>query len=243
MLISMFIYFSTSKKCHPASPMRIFPGHQCLVQYRIYTNITRLHLYSCQYDCMVRPWCAVINENVVNNYCLLSNGPCMGLVPDGNFHGIDIKKSNREQCLVWEPNREASNPAKMDNTCINNGVPCIVGRSYEQSSLLPGNYAKNGVYSLFNGTGKGYATGQSLDVQPGCTVTWVPFTGGDPLPEGTVEGGFLVVDGTIQHLYIASVMPASYTCAVYGYYNPSTGLGYAEYMGAHIFTSMNLMIV
>ena len=31
--------------------------------------------------------------------------------------------------------------------------------------------------------------------------------------------------------------------AVYGYYNPSTGLGYAEYMGAHIFTSMNLMIV
>ena len=96
---------------------------------------------------------------------------------------------------------------------------------------------------MFNGTRKGYATGKSLDVQPGCTVTWVPFTGGDPLPEGTVEGGFLVVDGTIQHLYIASVMPASYTCAVYGYYNPSTGLGYAEYMGAHIFTSMNLMIV
>ena len=31
--------------------------------------------------------------------------------------------------------------------------------------------------------------------------------------------------------------------AVYGYYNPSTGLGYAEYMGAHIFTGMNLMIV
>ena len=126
---------------HPASPMQIFPGYRCLVQYRIYTNITRLHPYSCRYDCMVRPWCAVINENVANDYCQLSNGPCIGVILDGDFRGIAIDRSNRNECLMWTSNKELLNAAKTNNTCIVANVPCIVGRFYVQSHLLPGNNA------------------------------------------------------------------------------------------------------
>ena len=74
-------------------------------------------------------------------------------------------------------------------------------------------------------------------------VTWMPFTGGEQLPEGVVEGGYFD-DGRVHRpLYIMSAVQPDKNCSVYGYYDPTTGRGFAEYYGVFSFTNMNLMIL
>ena len=237
----------TSSKCDPTSPMRIFPGYWCMNEDTVSSNVTLRHPYSCRYDCMVMKWCSVIIENVANNYCLLSNGTCMYLVPDNDFQVIYVKPSRTEGCLIWKLNRESSNPARAHNTCIVDGLPCIVGRFLEEPNLLPGIFANWAVFSVLNNDMVFMASSgaQSLDVLPGCMVTWKPFVGGEKLPEGAVEGGHLDDGGIRQPLYIMSVdvVFRDGTCSVYGYYHPATGLGYAEFHGVTNYTHMNLMIL
>ena len=139
LLICVVIMRSTAtNKCQLKRPMSILPSYRCMVQNTVYANITRLHPYSCRYYCMMKPWCSVINENVVNNFCLLSNGPCMGLIPDHNFHGIYFKTADKEECLVWKSNRESLDPATTSNPCMDRGVPSIVGRFNEHPMYYQG---------------------------------------------------------------------------------------------------------
>ena len=99
------------------------------------------------------------------------------------------------------------------------------------------------MYSTLNGQKIDASIGQSLDIQTGCVVTWVPFTAGDPVPDGAVEGGYLDNDGVIQNLYITSVLKTQHNCIVFGYYNPATELGYAEDFDVFTYTDMNLLIL
>ena len=73
----------------------------------------------------------------------------------------------------------------------------------------------------------------------------MPFIGGEPLPEGAVEGGHLEDGGMRQLLYIMNVdvVYMGETCSAYGYYKPATGLGYVEFYGVAEYTHMNLMIL
>ena len=129
------------------------------------------------------------------------------------------------------------------HTCIDFGRSCIVGRIHEQAHLLPGNFAGSGVNAVLNAAHVAKSSGESLDVQPGCMVTWLAFAGGNPIPEGAIEGGHLDDGGVRQPLYIMSVMHSGRDCSMYGYYNPATGLGYAEFHGIFSVSHMNLMIL
>ena len=218
------------------------------VSSKISSNISALHPYSCRYNCSARKWCSAINQNLAKAHCLLSVGPCMYLVPDNDFQVIYVKPSKTERCLVWKLNRESSNPARAHNACITEGIPCIIGWFLEELHLLPENFANWGLLSVFNNNIIGMVSSsgaQSLDVQPGCMVNWMPFIGGEPLPEGAVEGGYLDDGGVRQPLYIMSVdvVFRGGTCSVYGYYNLATGLGFAEFHNEHVRAHINLMIL
>ena len=248
LLVYLSIVGSTSSnKCAPRRNMRIFPAYRCVVENTISSNITPRYRYSCQHECMLLKWCSVINGNLASDSCLLSNGPCIQLVPDNDFHVIYINISKPENCLVWTPGRKSTNPARAHNTCIDNGFTCIVGRFPKKPNLLPGNFADWAVFSVLDNALASEATAgaESLDVQPGCIVNWIRFDGGEPLPEGAVDGGYLDGGGVRQPLYIMSVdvIHLGETCSVYGYYNPATGLGYGEFYGVTTYTHMNLMIL
>ena len=67
-----------------------------------------------------------------------------------------------------------------------------------------------------------------------CTAAWVPYTSGDPLPEGSVIGGSFS-NGTL--LYVAKLQRP-------GYYNPEAELAFTEQDGVHdVHTVMELLII
>ena len=216
---------NSSEKCHIERIMQIFPGYRCFVGNTIHFNLTLLHPYSCRYDCMVRKRCSFIIENLANDYCLLSNGPCINLIADNDFQVIYTTPSSTDDCLMWRQNNESSNPARAHNTCIYDwdSSYCFVGRFHAQNHLLPGNVAGKRAFSVLNNRLVESPTFESLAVLPGCMVTWMPFTGGEQLPEGVVEGGYFD-DGRVHRpLYIMSAVQPDKNCSVYGYYDPTTG--------------------
>ena len=169
----------------------------------------------------------------------------MYLVPDSDFQVVYLTPSNIEDCLVWKPKRESPNPAKAANTCVTDydSSSCIVGRFPEHPHILPGNFAAIDVNAVMNDKRVYSSSGESLDVQPGCMVTWLSFTGGEPIPEGAVAGGYLDDGGNQQPLYIMSAVQPEKNCAVYGYYDPTTARGYVEYYGVFEYAQMNLLIL
>ena len=228
--------------CDISTRLKVFAGYRCFVGNQIASRTQFLHRYSCRYDCMAREWCSVVNENLAEGYCLLFEGPCFRLIPNSDFQGILISKTKQDACLEWKPFRESHNPAKMENSCSDQGYVAIVGRLFKGSHLLPGNGLARNVFTSLNGAMVFGDIQQSLDVQPDCDVTWMPFTGGDLVPEGAMEGGYLDNNGVSQPLYIMSA-EGQRGCSVYGYYNPSTGTGYIEYFGVHQFTQMNVLVL
>ena len=244
LLLYMIILGSTSSnKCSTTRHMHLFRGYRCpdFGGNAIYSNFTPVHSHLCLYNCMMRKQCLNINENLPKGYCLLSQGLCMHLVPDSDFQVTFFIPSNTDHCLVWKQNRESSNPAMEQNTCSLNGLPCIVGRIHVQSHLLPGNFAGARLNTVLNMVKVDSPTCETLDVHLDCTVIWVPFDGGEPLPVPTVEGGYLYNVGVRQPLYIMSVVWNG--CSVYGYYNPATGRGYTEHYYVAEHTHMNLMLL
>ena len=180
---------------------------------------------------------------MIANYCLLDYGPCLWLEPHAEYQTTFIRTKAVHHCIEWLPLGKVKNAARKIDSCISYGKICTVGRLHVSSNILPGNSVGETVYSVINGVlyHKGFS--EFLDVQPGCKVSWVSYTGGDPIPTGVVQGGSLQSNGSPQPIYVMGVMKSGSSCTTYGYYNPATGRGYFEYYGMYECTQMYLMII
>ena len=81
-----------------------------------------------------------------------------------------------------------------------------------------------------------------LMIDPACTLSWMPYTPHTDIPSGAVIGGHSV-DGTptyvakVHHTHDSIIYNAT------GYYNPKTGMAYAEVWGAQTTTDMMILIL
>ena len=241
-IMRQFLY-ALSSTCNILSNIQVIPGYRCFVDMHVYLNITPMHRYSCRQNCIMNKRCSYVQHNVVRNYCIVSKGPCLWLQPDTDYNVTIIRRKSMDQCVKWVPKAGLHNPARTQDTCIPWRRAHRVGRISFQSNILLGTGAADSVFTILNGRRvRGTASGW-LDVQPGCKVSWVPFTGGDHIPNGAVQGGYLYDSGKLQPIYVMGAVKSGRSCTAYGYYDPSSERGYFDYFGVNECTEMNLMVI
>ena len=95
------------------------------------------------------------------------------------------------------------------------------------------------IFLARNGAAANYRDYYLLVVSESCSVAWVPYTAGMPLPRGTVEGGYLELFGATYCMRVWNTQAATY---LYGYYAHSSGLGYYAYYGSKTTTQMDVLV-
>ena len=235
----MNIFLCTfSSNCEVFQNIQVIPGYRCFADRQVHYNITPMHHYSCRHSCITNKLCLYILQHVTRNHCLVSNGPCLWLEPDTAYSLTVIRRKYAQECVEWVPLTSLVNIGRKHDTCGTHRV----GRANIQSNMLLGSGGGDTVYTVLNGGYVSSKAGEWLDVQPGCKVSWIPFTGGDAIPNGAVQGGYLYNSGTHQPIYVMGAVKGGGFCTTYGYYDPGAERGYFEYHGVNECTEMYLMI-
>ena len=232
-----------ASKCHTHGNAKILSGYHCFSDNQRYLKIIATHQHLCRPRCLANKQCSFVQYNKADKYCMLANGPCLWLEPDTNYDITFMRTNTVEKCLDWVSLGEVTNAARQPDACFSRGIQCTVGRIHFQSNVLPGNGVGKDVISVLNGGDVRYGEKEYLDVQPGCKVSWVSFTSGDPIPDGAVQGGYLDNNGSPQPVYVMGAISNGRNCKAYGYYNPDTERGYFEFWGVYAFTQMYLMVI
>ena len=243
LLVIKLILCTLANKYYVLRNIKILPGYRCFADSQVYINITAIHHHLCRSRCITNKQFSFLQCNIEENYCIVANGPCPWLEPDKNYNITFIRTNPVEKCLDWVSYVEVKNAARRPESCFPWGLLSTVGRHHIQSNILPANSTSGGVYSVLNGDGVRYGAKEYLDVQPGCKVSWFSFTGGDPVPDGAVQSGYLDNNGSPQPIYVMGAIRNGDSCTAYGYYDPATERGYLEYFGVHVCTQMYLMTI
>ena len=167
---------------------------------------------------MTRKGCSIVIYNIEQYTCHLSNDACGVLAADQAFQENYLGNIHRSECLQWLPTGTLKNiKAASSPSCYRGHPTCYVGRS--APNILPGKYVRelNEVILAFNGDSFKARTKEVLNVRTGCQVTWMPFSAGDAVPVGAVEGGFLASNGATLYVIRAAIENS----IVIGYYDPN----------------------
>ena len=78
-------------------------SYRCVTDSEVYTNITSVPQQICIFECMSRKYCSVVNYNIEQNTCYLSNDACRVLGADQAFQMNYLGNIHRSECLQWLP--------------------------------------------------------------------------------------------------------------------------------------------
>ena len=226
-------------------------GYRCITQNELYRSITDVPFYICRHICAKSGDCSITNYNTVDNLCLISNDTCLFLQKDTDYQMNYISIRKRDSCIEWVSNFNFARAIPViSETCNQYGSerPCYVGRHVSSSHILPGKYHRRNLYAenlwtVFNGPMGVTEAMEILDVQPDCQVTWMPFTAGDPVPFNAVVGGYMEGGDSMLYVIRAEVEHFGNMFTVFGYYFPEAERGYVEYVGVHVLTVMDMLIL
>ena len=195
----------------------------------------------CQWQCLKHK-CNYINYNPNSHQCEIGLGQCESLVSASGVM-VNVYWQQRDVCLHWgsyqEPGRVAVGQADLN-------PPRYAGRTKIGEAMVLGSFWENpNIHIWVNNQGAmthvDHTQGNVIEVLTtiaGCPLFWVPYTGGDPLPNGAVVGGYLS-DGAAT--YIARKHYS--TDIACGYYNTEMEKIYFASGAARTSSTMELLVL
>ena len=228
----------TQAQCRAGTFQEQKTRYRCVTD--TYATITEIPEHLCTHVCMQKD-CSVINYNHEKRYCQLSTGVCKEMVVDPEFR-VTYKQCTSavtmSPCIQWVP---------VAKVVVDKYVECQanktwrVGRLVLSGDILVGKIRSQYTYVWKDGSiYKNVAETEVLQLQPGCTATWIPYTPGDPLPSGTVVGGYLGDPCYGTPVIRGLVANNTYRC---GYYNAETRLGYTVFYDPEVVTEMDILVL
>ena len=205
-------------------------------------RILKIQPRHCILHCLQMQDCVALNYNKTDGICSLLSAPCtLALRMDGMQYMI-FNTRNYDQCLKWVP-FTGSNPSS--DRVVNSADGYLACR------LLINNYKFIGQYSQQRR--KCWVTdgniqhdsisnpSEILTIASECTVGWVNYTAGTPLPPSAMVAGRSYAG---DDLYVAMLKLPNPLPIITGYYNAGSNRGYATAnTKAHTFSVMDLMIL
>ena len=216
---------------------RALNGYHCTSDY--ISNYTAIEHQRCVAHCITNPYCWVLGYNSWGKYCLLGTQPCVKAVSDNDFRMMTFRKHEHISCIQWVWSDRSSYPTRTVEQI--HPLYQALARKPIQGEIYIGR-SNPGLGKIFlsrNGAAVNYRGYYLLVVSDSCSVAWVPYTAGNPLPRGAVEGGFLNSLGATYCMRVWNPPEATY---LYGYYAQSSGLGYYAYWGSKTTVQMDILI-
>ena len=254
-LIKYAIVFGTSlvatQLCHQ-SHIGVQSHHRCITKNESYISHQSSNRHNCVSYCSQRQNCQVVNFNVMEGKCLISEEPCLKLEPDDQYHTTYFKL---EPCIKWVPyGQERLDHMLSVYPChvptVHAQLYCYIVRSIKPPNALPGYVYYHDInemkYAVLDGIIQRDVDGpwEVLELFPGCTIQWVHYTAGNDLPKGGVVGGHMA-SGSGSDLYVVRVTTNwnRHNITVPGYYDPASQKAYSMFATALEFTEMEILVL
>ena len=204
----------------------------------------------CTHYCVSEIQCSMLSYHMNGGLCMLHKETCVVMVQatDQVFSYIMLYQQQNYGCVSWLPYE--GNVSDSERLVRMNNGKIIMMRIHYNSEILPARLLKNSLIktvSLVDGPAKVKVNPDSdaefLVVSDSCSIVWVPYIDGNPMPPRAVVGGRKWNGGplVVAALWTTSAdMNKKYD---YGYYDPESKLGYVfANSGPATNTSVDIMM-
>ena len=212
-------------------------GYFCAADGLLTLDIPPWH---CKLRCLQMQNCAALNYNKTTGLCVVLHTPCPLASRWESMEYTMFTGKNHNQCLKWVP-FTGSNPTS--DRVVESPDGFLACRLHVRTGLFLGHYHKGAKMCWVTDGNIQHDSrnnpAEILTISPECTIGWVNYTAGTPLPPSVIVAGHSY---TGDNLYVALIVLPSPLPIVTGYYNVVTGLGHSTAAGrAHHFSVMHLM--
>ena len=201
--------------------------------------------HECRYVCLQSPTCRAYNYNVTERTCTRFTFPCPQAFSDQVMEFVVFSETPVNQCYEWVP---YSRGDPLGERMIATDSPwCIVSRLQVNGNDVVSFFVtdKDHCWGTFGETG--YSTKQGyrcerLRVVEGCTIFWVPYTAGNPLPSRAVIGGAMA-NGDVPYVVKFDCIHNGKVESISGYYIEGATHAISGYYSTRYSTNMTMMVV
>ena len=232
----------TAHRCKFYESAEPYGGKYCIGEGT--TNLM-LQIHQCQYMCLQSETCKAYNYNVTENMCTRFTSPCPQAFSDPTMEYVVFRITPINQCYEWV---KYSSRDSLDERMIATDTPIhIVARLQVNGNDVVSYFVINDetCYGTLVDTEYNSHQGhqcERLRVVEGCTIFWVPYTAGRPLPPNAVIGGVLA-NGDVPYVVKFDIIYKGAVQSISGHYiegGPHAISGYAE---TRYSTTMMMMVV
>ena len=214
-------------------------GYYCVNGYK--SNYSAIEHQQCAAHCITDQDCWLLVYNWREKYCILGTQPCANAVADFDFRMMTFRKYETLYWIQWVWSDGSSYPVRT----VEQVYPqheALARRLIEGEVYIGrGNHRYGKIYLARHGAAASYLGYYLLVVSDSCSVAWVPYSAGNPLPRGAVKGGYLDSLGTTYCIRVSD-MHTTEPAHVFGYYVPSIGFGYYAWWGCKTTTQMEILV-
>ena len=180
--------------------------------------------------------CFLLAYQQQRHICSLGEKPCAIAEPRGDYMTMVLRNDVAQECLVWD---QWDGSSDLPRAVRSNFVPRVVARKVQGNTIYVGTMNAprpgNGYgYFAINGMIEEIQDAEALSVHPNCTLAWMSYTPGDPLPKQAV------VTGSIEGREAYSIRTGSSTAETFWFILREIQLGTMELMRFSI--SMYLVV-
>ena len=240
----------TNDICNRHITKKLINGYFCPADE---TTVQLFHVphHICTHHCVSVLQCSVLSHYVDKRMCLMHKEVCIEMVKDKEhvLSSIILYEPTKHGCISWLP-YQGSVPEGERFVRMQARFPLILVRSRHNNEILPGRLLEGTgvvrIISLVNGPVFIKKVADSamefLVVSDICSVAWVPYVTGNPMPARAVVGGR---KGNGEPLFVASLWTTQFTMKqkyFFGHYDPESGLGYTYNGGVNSNSSVDIMV-
>ena len=214
-------------------------------------QLCRVTHHICTHYCVSVFQCSMLSYHVDKSMCFMHREVCMEIMKDKEhvWSSIILYEPPKKGCNSWLP-YQGSIPDGERFVRREGTYPLILVRLHCDNEILRGKFLEGAgevrTVSLVNGPVFIREVADSamefLAVSDICSVAWVPYVTGNPMPLRAVEEGR---KANSEPLFVASLWitnSARNRKYSFGHYDPGSGLGYTYYGTARSNSSVDIMV-
>ena len=209
-------------------------GYYCVRDY--FKTIFNISRHICTLSCMDSDACFLLAYHHQRYTCSLGHKPCV-IAEAREHHTTMVLRANLEQnCLVWN---QWDTFNDFPRVVSSDTSPRSVARNMQETSIFVGtmNYPGDGVsFFAIGGNEIMYQDSEPLSVHPNCSLAWMPYTVGDPLPKRAMATGN--IEGRVAY----SIRVGSLYDETFGFYYKGEQAGYYGHYGYHEVLDFDVLI-
>ena len=242
LLVAVAIANVKAENCEMYSLSMPYNGRYCT---GVGTVTRKLLPHQCRFMCLQSAICKAYNYNTTSETCTRFTSPCPQAIGDPVMEFVVFRETFAKQCYEWVPYSPGDT---LDERMISTDTSVIIVARLEVDGnhLVCYFFYDSACYCSLGPTQYSNTQGYPCDrlrVVEGCTVFWVPYTAGEPIPTQAVIGGSMANGDVAYVIKFGHLHTDGQVWDIAGYYVEGTPQAISPFHGVHYSTNVMMMVV